>query len=244
MTEPTDLFTWCMERAAMPPPPDAVPLDRLTDAATLDTMLASVAGKYLGGDPRAIASLWVKLQCRAVLAPMTAMLLRATRDGGPAPCPVGLVLQGGQPAGLALSPDGLADADALAAAMLRDHLAAVFDAIRLRTRLSPRVSWSNAGNLLEWALARFAADPRFALAASYWMDVLIIPRRNRFFPVRNPLHIPIRTVAVQVDGASIPHRQRVVCCLRDRLPGLPLCTTCPRLSPEALADLARRHGRA
>lgn len=244
MTEPTDLFAWCMERAAMPPTPGAVPLERLTDAATLDAMLAPVAGQYPGGDSRGIASLWVKLQCRAVLAPMTAILLRATRDGGPTPRPVGLVLQDGQPAGLALSPDGLADADAFAAAVLQDHLAPVFDAIRLRTGLSSRVSWSNAGNLLEWALTRFEADPHLGPAASYWRDVLIAPHRNRLFPVRNPLHAPVRTVTVRVDGTSIPHRQRVVCCLRDRLPSLPLCTTCPRLSQEALADLARVHRRA
>lgn len=114
-----------------------------------------------------------------------------------------------------------ADADERFTPLIEGHLAPLIEALSRASGLPAKVLWSNAGNIAESIIGecetRLGADHRGVLQARalFAMKSLRDGRRNPLFePVR---HFPNRT----------PARRRRICCLRYRIPALPLCKTCP-----------------
>ncbi|MCA3834862.1 MAG: siderophore-iron reductase FhuF, partial [Burkholderia sp.] len=135
-----------------------------------DAVLDAMVGHY-GGDPaqhaRALMSQWSKYYFgRAAPAGVVAALtLGRPLDMNPARTFV--ALDDGMPAALYFEADALGtpcDDPAPRYAGLVAHLGAVIDLLAAMGRVTPRVLWSNAGNLLDYLLGTYrtlpcAADP-------------------------------------------------------------------------------------
>jgi ferric iron reductase protein FhuF len=115
-------------------------------------------------------------------------------------------------------------------ALLDDHLAPLIGELAPRSRLSPRVLWSNVGNVLEFMLNRLASADAPAAGCNQLRELLETQTRND--GQRNPLYQPIHYVEVTDDDGSVRQaRRRRVCCIRDQIPENKLCGTCPRKLP-------------
>ncbi|MFG1478728.1 siderophore-iron reductase FhuF [Xanthobacter sp. V4C-4] len=208
--------------------PGAIPLPALIAPARFDAALERVAAHFGGEDRRALASLF-SIHYVHILMPVVVV--------------AGLVLGRALPVAaealsVVLDEDGLPDhfvlphegEDAVGGdpfsrfqPLVFDHLEPVFAALSARSGLSPKVLWTNAGNLFE-AIVRelesaggtpeaVAAGDRL-VAAPRWPD-------GR----RNPFHAPVR----YVEGPGGERRWRRVCCVRNLLPGRGYCSNCPHV---------------
>ncbi|MET0314515.1 MAG: siderophore-iron reductase FhuF, partial [Hansschlegelia sp.] len=102
-------------------------------------------------------------------------------------------------------------------ALVDGHLTPLIDALATIAGCSPKVFWSNAGNVFEYVIASaggLGADPRAVEAGV----ALMAGRRRR--GRSNPLFAPI---SYPPDG----RRVRRVCCLRYFAPDVGYCGTCP-----------------
>jgi ferric iron reductase protein FhuF len=223
---------------------ETVPLRSLSDPQSLAPLVERFGRSYPDGDRRAVASIWVKYYCRMVLSPLIAFSLRdrsamlVTPDGDQ---DAALVMTGPLPYGLLLpSPPAAGQPlELIYGTGLRDHMAPVFDALQLAFRLSPRVSWANAGLVADHILTTLSTDSDLGARAQEDRELLIGARANPWFPTRNPLFEPVRTIDIILDGRPIRHRQQRVCCIRDRIPEMPLCGNCPKLKGAALEAILR-----
>lgn len=112
-------------------------------------------------------------------------------------------------------------------ALLDDHLAPLIGELAAQSRLSPRVLWSNVGNVLEFVLNRLAHADVPAAGCAQLRELL--NTRVRDDGQRNPLYRPIHYVEVTDDDGSLRRaRRRRICCIRDLVPEHRLCGTCPR----------------
>ncbi|WP_081369015.1 siderophore-iron reductase FhuF [Granulibacter bethesdensis] len=250
MRKDEDIAAWCEARMASPAdfsPADGVDVSLLTRRETLAPGIERFAKTLpAGADPRAIGSLWSKAYTRAVLPSLFILAIRDGRNAlDPAQAvPPGLVLLKDRPDQLALDaalPPRQTPEQIMTIA-LGQHMQSVFTALRDCTGLSPRVAWSNAGNMADFLFRRMAETPSLADQAAQYEALIMEPRQTPWFPRQNWLHAPLRTVSVILDGEAVPLRQRRICCLRDRVPGMTLCSTCPRLSEaERRALVGQRH---
>lgn len=92
-------------------------------------------------------------------------------------------------------------------------------------KLSRRVLWNNAANYFDWLIDTMAAGgvPGAMLADGHG----IIKQERRPDGRPNPMANPVRYVE-RGEGCE-PLRQRRHCCIRYRLPDLPLCRNCPHI---------------
>ncbi|KWE98907.1 iron reductase [Burkholderia ubonensis] len=208
-----------------------VPVAALRDHrdALLDAML-----RHYGGDPavhaRALLSQWSKYYFgRAAPAGVVAALLHG-RPLDMAPERTFVVLDDGMPAGLVFAHDALGepcDDPALRYAGLVAHLGAVIDLLAGMGRVTPRVLWSNAGNLLDYLLDVCGAQP---CAADPGRDAAWLFRSACVDGESNPLRTPVRDAVPRSPLLPTPFRARRVCCLRYEIPGeTQLCGSCPLL---------------
>ncbi|WP_207461504.1 siderophore-iron reductase FhuF [Azospirillum sp. SYSU D00513] len=238
----------CLEVVTMRADPgvETVPLRRLAEPETVVPLVQRFGRAYPEGDRRAVASMWVKYYCRMVLSPLIAFSLRdrsalLEEENEPA-----LILAGRLPYGLLLPrlPSPGRTLDDIYGTGLRDHMAPVFAALADGFGLSPRVSWANAGVIADHVLTTLAEDPEpddpgLAARAREDRAAVIAARTTSWFPDGNPLYEPVRTVEVALDGRLVRHRQQRVCCIRDLVPGMPLCGNCPKLKGDALEAVLR-----
>ncbi|KVO59471.1 siderophore-iron reductase FhuF [Burkholderia stagnalis] len=208
-----------------------VPVTALPDYrdALLDAMV-----RHYGGDPsthaRALLSQWSKYYFgRAAPAGVVAALLLG-RPLDMAPERTFVVLDDGMPAGLVFAHDALGepcDDPALRYAGLVAHLDAVIDLLAEMGRVTPRVLWSNAGNLLDYLLDVCRAQP---CAADPARDAAWLFRSACIDGEPNPLRMPVRDAVPRSPLLPTPFRARRVCCLRYEIPGeTQLCGSCPLL---------------
>lgn len=116
------------------------------------------------------------------------------------------------------------------AALLDEHITPLIAELAPRSRLSPRVLWSNVGNVLEFVLNRLAHADVPAAGCEQLRELL--NTRVRDDGRRNPLYRPIHYVEVTDEDGSVRRaRRRRVCCIRDLVPENRLCGTCPRKLP-------------
>ncbi|KVA71223.1 iron reductase [Burkholderia ubonensis] len=208
-----------------------VPVTALPDHrdALLDAMV-----RHYGGDPavhaRALLSQWSKYYFgRAAPAGVVAALLLG-RPLDMAPERTFVVLDDGMPAGLVFAHDALGepcDDPAPRYAGLVAHLGAVIDLLAEMGRVTPRVLWSNAGNLLDYLLDVCGAQP---CAADPGRDAAWLFRSACVDGESNPLRTPVRDAVPRSPLLPTPFRARRVCCLRYEIPGeTQLCGSCPLL---------------
>lgn len=200
-------------------PPGCARACGLGEAARFDAAVAAFAAGYREPDRGALVSLWSMYYLAALIVPATAALLCRDRV-----LPVGF-----EEVGLAIGSGGLAafrlvDAGCPAAArgcrrfetLVEGHLAPFVALCAARANLSPRVIWSNAAVMLDWALGELSAADTLPEARAE-AEALLSGGTGAC-----RLAHPLRSGA---DGT----RTRRVCCLRYRLPGVADCgSLCPR----------------
>jgi len=195
----------------------------LLDQTVLGGVLDHYAGQYPEAERAGVVSLWSQWYFGLYLTPVVAAAL-ALGHGLPIDlAAVGVVLDdAGTPNAFLLADVGTADVDVTAflERLARDHVEPLAAALAALGGFSPRVCWSNAGNVFEWAVGE--AEKRHGLAADN-AGRAIVDRRAFADKRRNVLFDPVRMV--EVDGA--PLRRRRVCCLRYQLPGFGWCDNCP-----------------
>jgi ferric iron reductase protein FhuF len=190
---------------------------QVRDGSLLDEATDRFGAAYRQPDRRALASLWSQYYFAALIIPATAALLCLDRV-----LPVAL-----DDLALDLEPDGQvcrfrldnpghcrAVCGARFDVLVREHLEPFIDACATRVRLSPRVLWSNAATMFDYAVHECSAKGNATgEARAEAMALLADPR--------SPLGAAFR---IADDGS----RTRRVCCLRYRLPGVASCgALCP-----------------
>jgi len=207
-------------------PRPVLPGSALKDAARMDAVLERFGRTFgPGADRRAVTSLWSKWYFDALIPPVVVASL-LLNHGFP------LDLDG---IGVVLDDDGKAQAIRLPhegsriepedvferfAPLTLGHMEPFVEALSIKGRGSPKIFWSNAGNLLENLLRRMRASAMVPEAAMVQGEMLL---QARGWPERrsNPLFQPVRYLGQ--DGI----RTRRICCLRYLVPSLEICTSCP-----------------
>ncbi|WP_435106267.1 siderophore-iron reductase FhuF [Arhodomonas sp. AD133] len=204
--------------------PSERPLAELREASAVSG-LATAWGERQGyDDPRVQVTQWSKFFWRAVLPPWgLAAWLGATvrlercvmicRDDEPA------ALDFHAPVGEPLDPV--------------TAFAPWVEAMAAAGRLSPRVIWANAGNLLQAMVEVLPElDPGLAVRASRLRRAWLEKRTHE--GRRHPLFASVRWL----PGAP-PRRLRRICCVRYRDPALGYCATCPLEAAPASVSVRR-----
>ncbi|HGL4261222.1 siderophore-iron reductase FhuF [Burkholderia dolosa] len=219
-----------------------VPVRALPDHrdAVLDAMV-----RHYGGDParhaRALVSQWSKYYFGRAAPAAVVAALTLGRPLDMALEHTFVALDDGMPAALYFARDALgapSDDPAIRYAPLVAHLGAVIDLLAAMGRVTPRVLWSNAGNLLDYLLhtyrsLRCAADP---VRDAGWLFGSACVHGEP-----NPLRLPVRDAIPRSPLLPNPFRARRVCCLRYEIPGeTQLCGSCPLLLTMDDAALAEQ----
>lgn len=222
----TDDRAWIAKRMALAGARKAsVSARDLLEPQTIRPIVDQFAELYRDCDRRAVASFWTQWYFLALVTPTVAAALCLGRV---LPVDIGEI-------GLAIDPSGRPDA------IVIDHegfapphgAAPVFDKLIANNMepmifsmcqsfgVSPRVLWSNAGTILEWAVGQFAP---LAIDATALAEGRTLLQQRELAGGLNPLYEPVRYI--DDDGEQI--RRRRVCCLRYRLDGV---ANCGRLCP-------------
>ncbi len=211
-------------------PRPSVSLEEYLAPAHVDSCLARFAPQYPHGDRRALVSIWIKYHFLRLIPPVIIASLNANWY-----LPVHaqdlrvIVGEDGLPAAFQLPDAGHPwqrepkNAFERFADLLDGHLDPLIRSLSSQVKLSPKVFWSSAGHYLEWILGELAGYPVHRAALEQTQD--LIQQRCRPDSFRNPLHDSIRYVAREGDAQL--HRERQHCCIRYKLPGKTLCSTCP-----------------
>ncbi|KVE33957.1 siderophore-iron reductase FhuF [Burkholderia sp. TSV86] len=219
--------------------PEVIPPDAL--ASRRDALLGAMAALY-GGDvcaqARALLSQWSKYYFGLAASAGFAAALLLGRPLDMTPSRMRVVLRDGMPAALIFDADALRPArpdPASRYATLVEHLRATIGALGTLAKLSPRVLWSNAGNLLDYLFEQCAHMPRAAADAAWLFGALDAHGEA------NPLRLPVRRVTPGSARLPDPFRVRRVCCLRNEIPGEDqLCGSCPLLLTMGDDELAKQ----
>lgn len=201
----------------------------LADPRVLGPLIERFSAQYEIADPdlRAVASMWSKWHFSTLIPPALIANLLADRA---LPVSIGEV-------GIVPGPDGrtvairLRDAgrplESVAAfdrfdSLIRGHVEPVIKTLCALSGVTPRVLWSNVGNLIENLVRRMevAVGPGHSGVAA---GNALLASRLDAVGRPNPLFEPVRYL--KIDGR--PVRKRRVCCIRYFLPKLDYCSTCP-----------------
>ena len=207
-------------------PRPAIAGEQLLKPETVDAILNTYSVNFRSGDRRAIASYWAQGYFRRLIPPVAAVVLLLDRDL-PVAASEAAIIRGekGEAVAIRLTGDGETNTDLEVNIRLQsfvcDHIEPFITAWTAHTRVAPRLYWSFAAVYMDWALDEIAAHP---LAGAPVIDACRFLRcRERLDGTANPLFEPFETV--EKHGQS--RRQRRVCCIRYRLPGIPFCDSCP-----------------
>lgn len=198
------------------------------EAATLRDALDRFARGYDRPDPAALASLWSMYHLNAVIIPAVADLLCRDRILPVAAGTIGLRLDAtGLPASLVLPDTGrpatAGDHGSRFDLLVRGHLAPFVALLGSVAPVTPRVLWSNAGTIFEWACTTVAAR---ALPAPKQESLALLTGRGVM------LCDPSGRLAGAVRDMPDGSRERRVCCMRYRLAG---CSPCDPVCPARAA---------
>jgi ferric iron reductase protein FhuF len=191
------------------------------------TFIRDLAARHGTDDFIALTSIWSKWYF-CFIAPAVAASLLLQRELPVALDDVRVALsETGKPLGLHLPHEGNAlppcPPFARFDALIEQHLRPVIEVMAGVSNASPRLFWSNAGNLFEFATAQAQRHP-LATSDCTAPARAVLESRLRPDGRRNPLFAP---VYYKDDGANPPQRLRRICCIRYRLPGVDYCSSCP-----------------
>ncbi len=211
-----------------------VALPRLAVRHEIEERLTVFGRRYPGGDPRAVASLFVQWYAATAWPALVTGVVMLERVPSAAATAVRLD-ESGTPDGVVvrgrIETPGVSEG---LETLVREHAAAMVAEVSRLSRLSPRVPWSNLSNVLGWTLERLdgcATGQALAEARGFF-------HRRRFEDgAANPLWVPAAT-----QGPIRPARR--TCCLRYRLHGVPYCNDCPVPEPRRLEPVGFKGGGA
>lgn len=246
-------------------PDDLRPGDSVIGLADLDrhmpAMFDGVRRLVPGVEPRALMSQWSKFYFRAVAPAALAIIVVHGRTLTLDSEACGIVLRGGLPVQVRFPesswmPQGEGDVegDAVAdpapvrfASLLQGHLPAAMMAMQRAAGVSPRVLWSNAGNLLEFIVGEMRKVPSLSARAASDYAWLFDGDAGFGQTSDNPLYRTVRYVTPPSTAMPTPMRARRVCCLRYQLAGKGtrcddalLCGSCPLILTMTPAQLQRQ----
>jgi len=209
---------------------DAIPGTELLRPDVLTAAVARFGQRYAGGaDRRAVASLWLKHHLAAWLVPGLALNLLRDHDLPLSLDDIGVVLAPeGHTAAIRLGGPGTRlEAGGLDrfATLTERHVAPLVAVLSCLTGTTPRVLWSNAGNVFENVVRQVG---QLAPNAPGLGDAgVFLNSRSLRDGAPNPLFQPIR----YLPRNGTPVRTRRVCCLRYLIEELDYCSTCPLPRP-------------
>lgn len=221
------------DQLGLRPPRSAVrvPAERLADPVWTAELLARRARLQGTGDPRVLATVWWYSASSVLLGPSLAGLVTGVPLSARLADLSVAMLPGALPA--AAEADGPGSGDL--AVDLRDALGALTAAVAEAGRMRERPLWaiatdSLANRLLDLGRAVRQVDRVTGLAQ----------------PLAAAVGAPLPMPRYE-DVAGRRFVRRVSCCLLDRIPGGPTCTSCPRRRPaerrRLLEPVAERLGR-
>lgn len=190
--------------------------------------IGDLAARRGTDDLLALTSIWSKWYF-CFIVPSVAASLLLQRELPIALSDVGVALSAeGKPLGLNLLHDGSNLPPSLLpferfSTLIQGHLEPVIEVMARVSKASPRLFWSNAGNLFEFATTQIERHP-LATAGCSAPARAVLESRLRPDGRRNPLFAPVYYKDV---GVSEPQRLRRICCIRYRLPGVDYCSSCP-----------------
>ena len=224
-----------------PPPSEAIPAAVLLDPHALGQLLERFGKGYAEQDIRGIATQWSKWYFAAVLVPALLADLLLGRE-----LPLALEelfllpTDEGRVERLCLRHEGrslsTASDERRFMALLDANLAPLIEALAALSGASPRVFWSNAGNVFENILNQLEQHPGIDSGATA-PGRHLLERARLADGRRNPLHRPVRYVT-QPGGAT--RRIRRLCCIRYLIPELGYCGNCPLIHRPVRASETRR----
>jgi ferric iron reductase protein FhuF len=201
------------------PAATAVPAVRLADPGWTAERLAERALRQGTSDRRVLATVWWYSASLVLLTPPLAGLVTGSPLSARLEDTTLSALAGGLLVGASSSAAGPGPVDALGD-QLRESLAAVIGAVAEAGRMRERPLWAIAADSLAnrlLAVGRAIGDVSGATGLAAPLATAI------GFPLPRPRYI---------DIAGARFTRRASCCLLFRVPGEPLCTSCPR-RPEA-----------
>lgn len=209
-----------------------IPARELATADGLARLLDEYRRFQPGDDDRALLSLWSRYYFVKLIVPVVAANLMLGRE-----LPVSLdrieVILGeeGVPEAFRLPDEGRRFEAAPGSpferfrALLDENFGPLIEGWNRHVKISRRVLWNNAANYFEWLIRTMGDNgvPPKMLADGQQ----VIKLEKRPDGSVNPMASPVRYVE-RGEGCE-PLRQRRHCCIRYRLPDLPLCRNCPHI---------------
>ncbi len=185
-----------------------------------------------GEDPRALLSQWSRFYFLRLTIPVVAANLILGRELCVDLDSVEVILgNDGTPEAFRLPDEGHgfpvppADGFARFRVLLEDNFAPLIQGWCQQVKVSPKVMWSNAANYFEWLIGVLES---FGLPGVPYADGRQIVEAPRYPDGRrNFMADPVRYV--ERTRGQPPLRQRRQCCIRYRLPDMPLCSNCPHI---------------
>ncbi|KAA0694089.1 siderophore-iron reductase FhuF [Halopseudomonas laoshanensis] len=211
-------------------PRPSLSMQEYLEPAHVEACLMRFAPQYRDADRRALVSIWIKYHFLRLIPPVIIASLNANWKLPVRAQDLRIIMgEDGLPAAFQLPDAGRAwpneprNAFERFADLLDGHLDPLIRALSSQVKLSPKVLWSSAGHYLEWILGELGKYP----VRQSLMDQTgeLISQRCRPDSFRNPLHDSIRYVSR--GGEAQLQRERLNCCIRYKLPGKTLCSTCP-----------------
>lgn len=220
-------------------PPDQSPTLRVIDLLNPDLLakqLQLFSIQYNQADRRAIASMWSKWHFSALISTTLAFNLLLEHE-----VPVGIedvsveLGSNGQTRRLWISDTGrpLVSQSAFIrfTKLIDNHLAPLIAALASYSGASPKVFWSNAGNVFEHFAEALQSHP-LANTDSINSARALLASRHLQDGRRNPLYQPVNYLAAATGEGC--ERRRRLCCIRYLIPELEYCSNCPLIGKPCL----------
>lgn len=201
---------------------------KLFQAKYFGEFIGNLAERHATRDLLALTSIWSKWYFSTFMAPTLAANLLLQRSLPIALDDVGVVLSAqDRPQALHLPDEGSALPPCPPFERFRQlieaHLEPAIEVFAEVSRASPRLFWSNAGNIFEFVTSCLELHP-LANADCTAPARAVLNSRLRPDGRRNPLFAPVHYRDI---GTDEPQRLRRICCIRYRLPGIGYCSSCP-----------------
>lgn len=204
----------------------------LVSSEGLDRLLGEYQKSRSGDDQRALVSLWSKHYFAKLIVPVAVANLIAGHELPVALDNIEVIMgEGGVPEAFRLPHGGQPFQEAPGSPFERfrelmdNNFSPLIDGWCEHIKISRRVLWSNAATYFERLICTLEASGVQHQTLADGRQLIELDKRPDGHA--NPMANPVRYVERGETGE--PHRQRRLCCIRYRLPGLPLCGNCPHI---------------
>lgn len=208
------------------------PATDLVSAEGLARLLSEYQKAHSGGDQRALISLWSKHYFAKLIVPVTAANLLAGHELPVALDEVEVIMgEGGVPEAFRLPHGGQPFQETPEnpferfRELMDNNFSPLIDGWCDHIKISRRVLWSNAATYFERLICTLEASGVEHQTLADGRQLIELDKRPSGHT--NLMANPVRYV--ERGETSEPLRQRRLCCIRYRLPGLPLCGNCPHI---------------